>query len=118
MDSSTYRAPVAEKTKTTDNKSFAAVETALGDPHTVARPSRDTAERITMFVRGAAAHSTREIDALINDLESLREKLLVDSERIERDVVEFAALNRSVINLTEIISDGVSRAKAPSIVAD
>jgi len=85
------------------------------DTHEVESPNRDImADRVTTFVRGATAHSAREIDALINDLEGLREKLMADSSRIEQDVAEFGALNQSVINLTKIISDSVSRAKAPS----
>lgn len=115
MDSSNFRSSVAEKTKAAGNKNFAAVEVALADTLEASNPGRDTADRVTTFVRGTTARSTREIDALINDLEGLRAKLVADSNQIEQDVVEFAALNQSVINLTEIISDGVARAKAPSI---
>jgi hypothetical protein len=39
--------------------------------------------------------------------------MVTDSGRIEQDVVEFAALNQSVINMTKVISDSVARAKAP-----
>jgi hypothetical protein len=78
-------------------------------------PNRDmTSDRVATFVRGATAQSAREIDALIRDLEGLRQKLVIDSNQLEQDLVEFTALNQSVINLTKIISDSVTRAKEPN----
>jgi hypothetical protein len=110
MDTTISRSS-AEKTKTADEP-FAAEITKTRDP---AIPNKEViADRVTTFVRGATIHSVREIDSLISDLEGLREKLVSDSSRIEQDVMEFAALNQSVINLTKIISDSVSRAKAPN----
>ncbi len=77
----------------------------LANAREATSPTKDmTADRVATFVRGATAHSAREIDALIGDLEGLREKLVADSSRIEQDVVEFAALNQSVINLTNTTS--------------
>jgi len=68
---------------------------------------------------GPTAHSTREIDHLIGELQTLRERLRADGSRVERDIVEYAALSQSVIQLTKIIADGVTHVKtvpdAPSI---
>ena len=113
MDTSTLRS--ADKTKAAGILSSELVGPELANAREATSPTKDmTADRVATFVRGATAHSAREIDALIGDLEGLREKLVADSSRIEQDVVEFAALNQSVINLTKIISDSVARAKAPS----
>jgi len=77
------------------------------------------ASSLTGLLRRVAATSTREIDILIGELRNLRQKLEADGDRIERDVVEYAALSQSVIQLTKIISDGVAQVKklpdAPSI---
>jgi predicted RNA-binding protein with PIN domain len=111
MDTTTLGSSAGEKTKTADNKAEQ-LAAELTKPREPAALTKDmTADRVTTFVRGAAVNSAREIDALIGDLEGLREKLVTDSGRIEQDVVEFAALNQSVINLTKIISDSVARAK-------
>lgn len=74
-----------------------------------------TAKSVSAYLHGISAHSCSEIDALINDLCGLREKLVTDGDRIERDVVEFATLNQSIIKLTEVIVDSVTHVKSPSI---
>jgi hypothetical protein len=70
-----------------------------------------TADRVSMYVRVISKHSTDEIDALINDLRGLRQKLVHDGSRIEQDVMDFAAFNQSVIKLTEAVSEGVAQVK-------
>jgi hypothetical protein len=62
-----------------------------------------------------AGSSTREIDNLIGELRSLREKLQADGNRVQRDIVEYAALSQQVMQLTQIISD--SMRKLPSAPA-
>lgn len=115
MESSTLHSMTADKAPVSGSHSTESVGADEGDVREASGLKKDlTADRVTTFVRGATTHSAREIDALINDLEGLREKLVTDSSRIEQDIVEFAALNQSVINLTKIISDSVARAKAPS----
>ena len=113
MDSSTLHSAVAEKTKAAGANKTASLGTELADTGEAVSLKDMTADRVTTFVRGTTAHSAREINDLISDLEALREKLVTDSSRIEQDVVEFAALNQSVINLTKIIADSVARAKTP-----
>ncbi len=63
------------------------------------------------LLRRVSANSTGEIDALISELRLLREKLLADGQRLERDVVDYAALNQSVIETTKIITDSMLQAK-------
>jgi len=74
-----------------------------------------TADRVSMYLKHVSASSCGEIDSLIGDLSSLRQKLIADGGRIEHAVVEFAALNQSVIKLTEVVSDSVAQVKAPSL---
>lgn len=73
-----------------------------------------TASGVSMYLQGISATSCSEIDALISDLSGLRERLVVDGSRIEQDVVDFAALNQSVVRLTEVVMDSVTHVKASS----
>jgi hypothetical protein len=77
------------------------------------------ANNLSTLLRRVSAHSTREIDLLITELRTLRDKLHSDGNRVEREIVDYAALSQSVIQLTKIIADGVTQIKkvpdAPSI---
>jgi len=77
------------------------------------------ANNLSNLLRRVSATSTREIDHLISELRTLREKLQADGSRVERDIVEYAALSQSVIQMTKIIAEGVTQVKklpdAPSI---
>lgn len=74
-----------------------------------------TADAVSTYLKQVCASSCGEIDSLISDLCGLREKLVTDGSRIEHDVAEFATLNQSVMQLTEVVSDSVAQVKAPSL---
>lgn len=63
------------------------------------------------LLRRVSANSTSEIDNLIGELRLLREKLLADGNRVERDVVEYAALAQSMIEMTKIITESMQQVK-------
>ena len=93
------------------------------DPTALRQPGGDSetaANSLTNLLRRVSGTSAREIDNLISELQTLREKLQADGSRVERDIVEYAALSQSVVQLTKIIADGVTQVKkvpdAPSIV--
>jgi len=76
------------------------------------------ANNLGALLRRVSGTSTREIDSLIAELQELREKLHADSDRIHRDIVEYAALSQHVMQLSKIISESVKRLPdAPSITA-
>jgi hypothetical protein len=81
--------------------------------------SEVAANNLSTLLRRVSANSTREIDNLITELRTLREKLQADGSRVERDIVEYASLSQSVVQLTKIIAEGVTHVKkvpdAPSI---
>ena len=66
-----------------------------------------------------SGESTREIDYLIDGLKGLRKKLDDDGRRVQREIVEYASLSQSVIQLTKIVSEGMTHVKkvpdAPNI---
>ena len=68
------------------------------------------------LMRRMSLTSTREIDSLIAELKALREKVATDGGRVERQIAEYAELNQSVIQLTKIISEGLTHLKnAPAL---
>jgi hypothetical protein len=77
------------------------------------------ANNLSTLLRRVSGNSAREIDNLIGELQVLRDKLQADSDRVERDIVEYAQLSQSVLQLTKIIAEGVTQVKkvpdAPSI---
>lgn len=72
------------------------------------------ADNLRTLLYRVSGTTTREIDNLISELSTLRERLQADANRVQRDVVEYAALSQSVIQLTKIISEGVTRVKKPA----
>jgi Fe-S-cluster formation regulator IscX/YfhJ len=75
-----------------------------------------TAEYAATFLRGISASSSSEIDALVTDLQNLREKLVDDGARVENNVIEFTTLNQSVMQLAKLISDSIAQVKVPKPV--
>jgi hypothetical protein len=66
-----------------------------------------------MISRGASVQtcsgetSRVEIDNLIVELQMQREKLLSESARVQRDIVEFARLSQSTMQSTKIIAESL-----------
>ncbi len=71
--------------------------------------SEISANNLNSLLRRVSGTSTREIDELIGELQALREKLQDDGNRVQHDIVEYAELSRSVIQLTKIISESVKK---------
>ena len=81
---------------------------AATPPHPICSPAR--ANR-PLPAGGARYNASCEIDNLIGELRLLREKLLADGNRVERDIVEYAALSQSVIEMTKIITESMQQVK-------
>jgi predicted DNA-binding ribbon-helix-helix protein len=57
---------------------------------------------------GRVSESSRcEIENLIDELQTLHNKLQNDRSRIRRDIMEYAGLSQQVMQVTTIISDSV-----------
>jgi hypothetical protein len=70
-----------------------------------------TADHAAMYLRGISASSSGEIDALVTDLQGLREKLVDDGARVEKNIIAFTTLNQSVMQLAKLISDSIAQVK-------
>ena len=87
------------------------------------RQSEDTSEQATSdlssLVYRVSSESMREVDHLIDGLKHLRQKLDDDGRRVQREIVEYASLSQSIIQLTKIVSEGMTYVKrvpdAPNI---
>jgi len=78
--------------------------------------SETSANNLGSLLRRVSGSSTREIDDLIGSLQTLREKLLADGDRVQRDIIEYAELSQSVLQLSKIISESVKKLPgSPSI---
>jgi len=60
-------------------------------------------------LRQVSKESTDEIDRLIAELQTLRRKLKTEGDRIERDIMQHAALSEQATRLTQIVFDGVKQ---------
>ena len=70
--------------------------------------AEDAARELASLVNRVSGDATREVDHLIGGLSHVRRKLDDEAARIHHDIVEFASLSQSVMQLTNIVSDGMS----------
>ena len=63
---------------------------------------------VSSLISQISGQSVLEIDHLIEGLQGVRKKLDDDGDRIQRDVGEYAAFSQSMIELTKIVSDGMT----------
>ena len=84
--------------------------------------SETAVRELESLVKRASGDTIREVDLLIGGLSRLRQKLDDEAARIHHDLGEFASLSQSVMQLTNIVSDGMSHVakveEAPSIAED
>jgi hypothetical protein len=65
------------------------------------------------LVSQISGQSIREIDHLIEGLEGVRKKLDDEGDRIQHDIGEYGTFSQSIIELTKIVSEGMTFIKAP-----
>jgi hypothetical protein len=69
--------------------------------------SEDTSD-YSSLISGISVRSIEEIDHLIDGLQGLREKLLKDGARLHRQIEQHVSFSQSIVQLSEIISDGMT----------
>jgi hypothetical protein len=70
------------------------------------------AENLSELLGRVSENSTSQIDDLVGDFGRLREKLRTDSQRLQREIEEYAALSQQVMQLTKTISESVEKVRA------
>jgi hypothetical protein len=90
--------------------------TAIRQPGDI---SEQATNDLSSLVHRVSDESTREIDYLVDGLKGLRKKLDEDGRRVQREIADYASLSQSVIQLTKIVSEGMTHVKtvpdAPNI---
>jgi hypothetical protein len=93
-----------------------AIETYMRDALRARRPRLSDVSRYSSFVSGISVRSVQEIDHLIESLQGLREKLNNDGDNLHRQIMQHVAFSQSIIELTKIVSDGMTSVNKPNAV--
>ena len=73
--------------------------------------SEKATDKLGSLLSQVSGTSIREIDSLINELRTLRRKMLSDGRRVQHDIEQYATLSQSVMQLTKIISESMTQVK-------
>ncbi|QIG97402.1 MULTISPECIES: hypothetical protein [Bradyrhizobium] len=84
----------------------ASPETAPTDPNTDA-----TVNNVNSLIQRVAGTSLAEIEKLIGELESLRDLLHAEGQRVQREISGYAQLSQAAMKSTRMIADNVSQWK-------
>jgi hypothetical protein len=71
-------------------------------------------DNLSTLLGNVSDTSTGKIDNLIGDFEGLRRKLQSDRDRIQREIEEYNAMSQQVMQLTNIVTEGVQKLPAVS----
>jgi hypothetical protein len=81
--------------------------------------SEIVASNINSLLQRVAGTSIQEIDKLITELQTLRDRLSTEAARVQREIVEYATLSQAAMQSTKIIAESISSWKkvpdAPSM---
>jgi hypothetical protein len=83
----------------------AGTDTAL-EPNTEA-----TVNNVNSLIQRVAGSSLAEIENLISELESLRDLLHAEGQRVQREISGYAQLSQAAMKSTRMISDNVTQWK-------
>ena len=62
--------------------------------------------------------SIRDVDDLIEGLQGFRKKLDDERDRLEHDIRSYAAFSQSVVELANIVSEGMALIKAQNTIPE
>jgi hypothetical protein len=72
------------------------------------------AENLNALIRRAAGDSMEEIDGVIRELESVRDMLRNEGERVSREVAGYASLSHAATTAMKVIADSIKQWKDAS----
>ena len=78
----------------------------------------EQAIEVSSLISQISGQSAREIDQLIDGLQGVRKKLDEEGDRIQRDIGAYATFSESIIELTKIVSDGMTFIKVPRMASE
>jgi hypothetical protein len=84
----------------------------LGTPEQALEPSTEaTVNNVNSLIQRVAGTSLSEIENLISELESLRDLLHAEGQRVQREISGYAQLSQQAMKSTRMIADNVSQWK-------
>ena len=85
---------------------------AAGSTETPLDPSAEaTVTNVNSLIQRVAGTSLAEIENLISELESLRDLLHAEGQRVQREISGYAQLSQAAMKSTRMIADNVSQWK-------
>lgn len=85
------------------------------DIATTRRPQPETSEfavtNINSLVQRVAGTSLQEIDNLVGELQTLRDFLLSEGERVQREIASYGELTKATLRSTKIIAESMAQWK-------
>ena len=121
-----YAPPAWRSTETTGNPSQAtanAVESEIREfvrrDVSLLRPRRNennvedsqTVEKLNMLIQRAAGNSIEEIDRVIRELESVRDMLRNEGERVGRELAGYESLGHAAATAMKVIGESIKQWK-------
>ena len=73
--------------------------------------SEATVNNVNSLIQRVAGTSLSEIENLISELESLRDRLHAEGQRVQREISGYAQLSHAAMRSTRMISDNVAQWK-------
>jgi len=73
------------------------------------------ADNIPSVIQRVSANGVREIDRLIGDLKILRERLHDEGERVQREIVQYAAMSQAAMQWSKIIAGSLRHGEGPGV---
>jgi hypothetical protein len=84
----------------------------LGTPEPALEPNTEaTVNNVNSLIQRVAGTSLSEIENLISELESLRDLLHAEGQRVQREISGYAQLSQQAMKSTRMIADNVSQWK-------
>jgi hypothetical protein len=81
-------------------------------PDTALEPSTEaTVNNVNSLIQRVAGTSLTEIENLISELESLRDLLHAEGQRVQREISGYAQLSQAAMKSTRMIADNVTQWK-------
>ena len=72
----------------------------------------DEPNQFSAMMQRISGASVAEIDRLIGELQSVREFLLNDGQRLQRELTEYVRLNLGALESTRIVAESLTKMKA------
>jgi len=80
-------------------------------PLSIAEPGDQGAGQVTSLIQRVSGASVLEIEKLISELQTLRDFLRTEGERVQREIVGYVHLSDAAMKSTKIIADSVAQWK-------